>query len=118
MKHIISKSWPLLAQLGILFLSAVLSLTSANAADTSEIRTPKAPAPPRINGSEIFGVRPDHPFLYHIPATGNRPMEFSADNLPDGLMLDAATGNVTGTLRKNGEYKVVFHAKNSLGTSD
>ena len=84
----------------------------------AEIRTPKAPATPRINGPEIFGVRPEHPFLYHIPATGDRPMTFSAGKLPAGLTLDAATGNITGSLKKKGEYKVVFHTKNSLGTSD
>src|ERR1044072_6935104 len=63
----------------------------------AEIRTPKAPATPRINGSAIFGVRPGNPFLYHIPATGDRPMTFSASDLPQGLKLDAATGNIRGT---------------------
>jgi alpha-galactosidase len=63
-------------------------------------------------------VRPDHPFLYHIPATGDRPMTFSTENLPDGLTLYAATGNITGTLHKNGEYNVTFHAKNALGVAD
>lgn len=99
-------------------LSAALLMNSAHAADVPEIRTPPAPPTPRINGPEIFGVRPDHPFLYHIPATGNRPMTFSADKLPDGLTLDGATGNITGTLHQKGEYKVVFHAKNSLRTAD
>src|SRR6267142_3976178 len=91
-------------------LAAGAILISVRAADTPEIRTPPAPHTPRINGPEIFGVRPDHPFLYHIPATGDRPMTFSADKLPAGLTLDAATGNITGTLHKQGEYKVVFHA--------
>jgi len=99
-------------------LAAAAMLISVRAADTPEIRTPPAPPTPRINGPEIFGVRPDHPFLYHIPATGDRPMTFSADKLPAGLALDAATGNITGTLHKQSEYKVVFHAKNSLGSSD
>jgi len=81
----------------------------------AEIRTPPAPPTPRINGPDIFGVRPGHPFLYHIPATGNRPMTFSVDNLPDGLQVDAATGNITGSLAKTGDYIVTFHAKNALG---
>ena len=88
--------------------------TFANA----EIRTPAAPRTPHINGPGIFGVRPDHPFLYHIPATGDRPMTFSADNLPDGLVLDPKTGNITGKLDKTGDYPVTFHAKNALGTDD
>src|SRR5258708_7681881 len=50
---------------------------ATNAAAAPEVRTPKAPAPPRINGPGIFGVRPGHTFLYHIPATGDRPMTFA-----------------------------------------
>ena len=38
-------------------------------------------------------------------------MKFSADNLPDGLTLDSATGNITGTLHKQGEYNVCFTPK-------
>jgi alpha-galactosidase len=84
----------------------------------AEIRTPPAPHTPRINGPDIFGVRPGHPFLYHIPATGDRPMEFSADHLPKGLSLDSATGDITGVLKKRWfrhHYGVTLHAKNSLG---
>jgi alpha-galactosidase len=83
--------------------------------EKAEIRTPPAPHTPRINGPAIFGVRPGHPFLYHIPATGDRPMTFSADNLPGGLQLDAATGNITGKLDKTGDYLVTLRAKNALG---
>jgi alpha-galactosidase len=84
----------------------------------AEIRTPKAPATPRINGPDIFGVRPANPFLYHIPATGSRPMEYSVDNLPTGLTVDAATGQITGLIAKPGEYDVTLHAKNALGADE
>ena len=47
------------------------------------ILTPPAPASPRINGANVFGVRPGSPFLFTIPATGERPMTFSVENLPD-----------------------------------
>jgi alpha-galactosidase len=63
-------------------------------------------------------VRPGHPFLYHLPTTGDRPMQFSADKLPKGLTLDARTGNITGVLDKTGSYNVTFHANNSLGSSE
>jgi alpha-galactosidase len=96
----------------------VLTSFSVSAADQPVIRTPDAPRAPRINGPEIFGVCFDHPFLYHIPVTGDRPMEFSASKLPGGLTLDSSNGNITGTLHKNGVYKVVFHAKNVLGVAD
>ena len=29
--------------------------------------------------AEGLRLRPEHPFLYRIPATGQRPMEFSAE---------------------------------------
>jgi len=60
--------------------------------------TPPAPALPRINGPKVYGVRPGHPFLYRIPATGERPMTFAAEGLPAGLSLDAQSGIITGTV--------------------
>ena len=64
----------------VLFLSAIFLPAGAVADDvprfTSAILTPPPPATPRINGPGVFGVRPDAPFLYTIPATGDRPMEF------------------------------------------
>jgi len=103
--------------LSALTLGALLISFSVRADDAPEIRTPAAPPTSHINGPAIFGIRPEHPFLYHIPATGDRPMEFSADKLPKGLTLDLQTGNITGSLTKPGNYKVTFHAKNALGTS-
>src|SRR5271156_3527621 len=85
----------------------------ASAEQPDQILTPPAARTPRINGPKIFGVRPGSPFLYSIPATGDRPMTFSADGLPDGLQLDPANGHITGTLNSAGEYKVTLHAKNS-----
>jgi len=87
-------------------------------AATPEILTPPAAKTPRINGPKVFGVRPGSPFIYSIPATGDRPMQFSADGLPTGLALDGATGRITGQLETAGEYSIVFHASNSLGHAD
>jgi alpha-galactosidase len=81
------------------------------------ILTPAASPKPRINGAEIFGVRPGSPFLFTIAATGDRPMTFSASGLPIGLQLDPQTGHITGTLTKAGEYDVTLRAKNSLGSA-
>jgi alpha-galactosidase len=83
-----------------------------------EIRTPKSPVTPRISGPAIFGVRPGAPVLYHIPATGESPMKFSAGGLPEGLQLDAASGDITGSIKKPGTYPVVLHATNSRGNAD
>lgn len=79
------------------------------------ILTPKPSPKPRINGAMIFGVRPGHPCLYKIAATGDRPMSFSATGLPDGLALDWNTGIISGSVAKRGTYRVMLSAKNALG---
>ena len=93
-------------------------VTSVAMAADSDILTPPPQPAPRINGPSVFGVRPGSPFLYTIPATGTRPIQFSADGLPKGLSLDAATGCITGELRSKGEFKIVLHAKNACGTAE
>ena len=59
------------------------------------ILTPKASAKPKINSASVFGVRPGSPFQFRIPATGDRPMTFTASALPKGLILDSKTGLIT-----------------------
>ncbi|HEY3857242.1 MAG TPA: NPCBM/NEW2 domain-containing protein [Verrucomicrobiae bacterium] len=76
---------------------------------------PAASPKPRINGPSIVGVRPGHPFLYHVPVSGNRPITISVAKLPDGLSFDAASGNVTGTVSTAGTYAVKLSAKNPKG---
>jgi alpha-galactosidase len=94
----------------LLFLSS-----HAFAADAPEIRTPKPGPAPRINGPHIFGVRLGAPFLYRIPATGDRPMEFTSPDLPEGLHLDSESGQITGSLKKDVGYIVSLRAKNAVG---
>jgi alpha-galactosidase len=79
------------------------------------ILTPPAPHTPRINGPSIYGERPGNPFLYSIPATGDRPMTFAADGLPAGLKLDPNTGQITGAVATAGTYPVALTAENALG---
>jgi alpha-galactosidase len=83
--------------------------------ENAVILTPKPSPQPRINGARVFGVRPGHPFLFTIPATGDRPMLFGVENLPEGLTVDTQTGQITGRLQKAGEYHVTFTAANALG---
>ena len=85
--------------------------------EASEILTPAAPASPRINGPSVVGARPGHPFFYHIPVTGDAPISIAAENLPAGLTLDAARGEITGALAQAGEHKVKLRAKNAAGRS-
>ena len=82
-----------------------------------EVLTPAAPAEPRINGPKIFGIRPGSPFLYRIPATGERPMSFEVKGLPASLKLNGETGIITGSISKPGRYNVELVAKNNKGES-
>ena len=89
--------------------------TNAPAYTEAYILTPKPASKPRITGPKIFGVRPGNPFLFTVTATGDKPMNFTADNLPSGLSLDPKTGMITGTLKEKGTNSVTLHAKNALG---
>ena len=82
---------------------------------TSYILTPPVSLLPKINGAKVFGARPGSPFLFTIPATGLRPMTFSAEGLPEGLSLDSKTGMITGSVSGQGDFKVVLKAVNSKG---
>jgi alpha-galactosidase len=88
------------------------------------ILTPKSSDLPKINGAKIFGVRPGHPFLFTIAATGKRPKIFSTKNLPEGLLLDSTTGIITGKIGEAGPiksnliYKTTLIAKNNLGITE
>jgi alpha-galactosidase len=89
--------------------------TAAAPPEKAEILTPPEPPQPRINGPSVFGARPGHPFFYHVPVTGQRPVQLAADNLPAGLTLDAASGEITGVVEKAGEYPVKLRATNVRG---
>ncbi|HMK37777.1 MAG TPA: putative Ig domain-containing protein [Bacteroidota bacterium] len=82
------------------------------------ILTPRPSPLPRINGARVFGVRPGNPFLFTIAATGTRPMRFSADGLPAGLVLDSLTGRISGTAAGAGTHRVTLRAVNGLGKSE
>ena len=79
------------------------------------ILTPEAPRAPRYNGPLVYGVRPESPVIFRIPMSGVRPMKFSVANLPDGLMLDAHQGVISGKLMKRGEYVMTLEADNAEG---
>jgi alpha-galactosidase len=100
----------------ILLLAFGCSRCTALGQQASDLRTPKSPTAPHLNGPKVYGVRPSHPFLYRIPCTGNRPMEYSASNLPASLKLDRLSGIISGKApEKSGEYVVTLGASNALG---
>ncbi len=99
-------------------LHAATAQPAAQPAAERIILSPPPAASPRINGPQVYGARPGHPFLYRIPCTGERPMKFTAEGLPAGLALDADTGIITGTTPQRGEYQITFRAKSSRGQAE
>jgi alpha-galactosidase len=102
---------------GVGLVTALSCVAMVSAAETPLVLTPPPAAQPRINGPTVFGVRPGSPLLYDIPATGDRPIEFSVEGLPEGLAIDSAAGHISGTLKSAGVYKVVLRAKNARGSA-
>jgi len=104
-----------IAYLAVVFTLRAQDSSGAKLPDSAVILTPKPGAAPHINGPKIFGVRPTHPILFTIPATGTRPIVFSADKLPAGVQLDKNTGRLSGSIDKPGEYTLTLHAHNKAG---
>ncbi|MFA6456656.1 MAG: NPCBM/NEW2 domain-containing protein [Bacteroidota bacterium] len=86
--------------------------------DAYYILTPKQSDVPRINSPKVFGVRPGHPLLYTIAASGQKPMKLSVRNLPKELQFDASTGMISGVLNIEGNYPVTMMAENSAGKTE
>jgi alpha-galactosidase len=83
--------------------------------ETAVLLTPPASPVPRISGPSVVGVRPGHPFFYHMPVTGSLPMTLAAASLPDGLTFDEQRGEITGAVASAGKYSVTLAATNSWG---
>jgi alpha-galactosidase len=79
------------------------------------ILTPKEGDIPKINSPKVFGVRPNSPFLYTVAATGKRPIDFSAYQLPEGLSINKNTGIITGSVSEAGTYHIIVRADNKEG---
>lgn len=86
--------------------------------DSFPVLTPPAAAVPRLNGPKVFGVRPGAPFHFQITASGERPMEFFATNLPGELGLNSANGQISGVLNERGLYSIILRARNRAGAAE
>lgn len=82
------------------------------------ILTPKAPESPRFNFTGVFGARPGSPVIYRFPVSGVRPMKFTIKDLPQGLELDTEKGVLSGTIRRNGDYRMTLVAENAKGRAE
>lgn len=70
---------------------------------------------PVFHGAKVVGNYPNTDFLFTLPATGERPIEFAAEDLPKGLSIDKQTGFITGNVKEPGEYNVQVIAMNRRG---
>nr|MDQ6911431.1 putative Ig domain-containing protein [Verrucomicrobiota bacterium] len=118
-----NKWMPRRAVFGVMLSALVFSacdraVRKPDVEESFSILTPPSSLTPRINGAKIFGVRPGAPFLFQIAATGDRPMAFSATDLPANLSLDQESGQITGTFTAAGHYPVTLGAANALGTAE
>jgi alpha-galactosidase len=73
---------------------------------------------PAIHGPDIYGASANRSFLYAIPTTGERPIQFGAEGLPEGLRLDPAAGHITGAARREGDWPVLLRAGNRHGKAE
>ena len=77
--------------------------------------TPLPGPVPRINGPVVYGCRPGSPVIWKIPATGNKPLQYGAEELPEGLAVDPVTGVITGKVDRAGVYAVLLTVSNPQG---
>jgi alpha-galactosidase len=86
----------------------------------ADILTPAPPREPRINGPRVYGVRLGRPFLFRIPATGDRPMKFDVKGLPEGLIVDFDSGIVSGRIAspEKTTYRTTLVAANARGRAE
>ncbi len=81
------------------------------------ILTPPAPAIPRYNGPLVFGVRPGSPVIFRLAFSGEKPMKYAVEGLPEGVVLDEDKGVLSGSVADEGDYPLTFVATNDKGTT-
>ena len=81
------------------------------------ILTPPAPATPRYNGPLVFGVRPGSPVIFRLAFSGDKPMKYAVEGLPEGVVLDPDKGVLSGNCAEPGDYPLVLTATNDKGSA-
>ena len=71
---------------------------------------------PQINIPSIIGASSKKPILIRIATTGERPIEYEAIDLPNGVYLE--DNILQGTVENDGEYQITLIAKNALGMDE
>ena len=98
--------------------NAPRALALKTTGDEPKILTPKESDLPKINYPKVIGATTEKPFIFTIPATGKKPLQFVVAKLPNGLKLDGSTGIISGTSpAQKGTYTLEITVKNSLGVA-
>ncbi len=105
----------LLAGVGALPAGIISPDTNLTAREEQIIVAAKADAAPRFNGAHIIGIYTGTPLICSLAVSGERPVSFSAEDLPLGLKLDPHSGIISGSLEKAGEHQFKAIAENSAG---
>ncbi len=72
---------------------------------------------PVIEGPSVVGASIGKPFFYQIPVTGERPLNFIFEGLPEGVRGNSATGMISGILADEGTHVIRIMARNCQGGS-
>ena len=87
------------------------------AEELPRLAAPTTSPRPAIHGARVTGATPGRPFLFRVPATGAAPLQFSAEGLPAGLVIDASTGVISGKIEKAGESVVKLNVRGPGGAA-
>ena len=68
---------------------------------------------PRILAPSLIGASTGKPFLYRIPAVGQRPLSVRVSGLPEGLSLNGQI--LSGVIAQDGEWTLEITVSNELG---
>jgi len=71
---------------------------------------------PVITSASSADGRVGSPFAYQITSVGGTPSSFDAAGLPSGLVIDRATGLISGTPEAANTFPVVLSASNTAGS--
>lgn len=71
---------------------------------------------PTVLAPSVFGVSVGKHFIYRIPAIGERPLTFTAVDLPEGVRLDGRI--LTGCIAQRGEWTIKIAAENAKGKTE
>jgi alpha-galactosidase len=104
-----------LSMAGAMDPAAISPDTNLTAREQQIVAAAAPSASPQFHSPQIVGIQPETPFLFCLAATGERPLQFSARRLPDGLTLNPQTGIITGKLNLRGDYTFSALARNSAG---